>query len=263
MQAVWYERNGQAGEVLQLGELEAPTPAPGEVLVRLATSGVNPIDVKRRARRARPGDQGPAGGAGLRWRGRDRAVGEGVAPGRIGERVWVYEGQWQRPRGTAAELVTVPAERAVPLPDGHELRRGRLPRHPGADRASRGVRRRAGRGPDRAGDRRRRRGRRLCDPVRQARRRARADHRQQRREGGDRGRCRRRLRLQLQGRERGAAHRRPARRRRGRPHRRGRGRRQPGAEPGDPQAQRRDRGLRLGCGAGAQGAVLRASPTRA
>jgi NADPH2:quinone reductase len=48
MQAVWYERNGEAAEVLQQGELETPTPAPGEVRVRLVTSGVNPIDVKRR-----------------------------------------------------------------------------------------------------------------------------------------------------------------------------------------------------------------------
>ena len=48
MLAVWYERNGEAAEVLQFGELETPAPATGEVRVRLAASGVNPIDVKRR-----------------------------------------------------------------------------------------------------------------------------------------------------------------------------------------------------------------------
>ena len=48
MHAVWYERNGEAADVLQYGELETPSPAPGEVLVRLVAAGINPIDVKRR-----------------------------------------------------------------------------------------------------------------------------------------------------------------------------------------------------------------------
>ena len=48
MHAVWYERNGEAADVLHYGELTTPSPGPGEVLVRLATSGINPIDAKRR-----------------------------------------------------------------------------------------------------------------------------------------------------------------------------------------------------------------------
>ena len=52
MRAAWYARNGEANEVLQVGELPRPDPGPGEVLVRLAYSGVNPSDVK--ARRGRP-----------------------------------------------------------------------------------------------------------------------------------------------------------------------------------------------------------------
>ena len=116
MQAVWYESNGAAAEVLQFGELETPTPASGEVRVRLATAGVNPIDVKRRQGARGQVIKDPLVVPGFDGAGVIDAVGEGVAPGRIGERVWVYEGQWQRPRGTAAELATVPAERAVPLP---------------------------------------------------------------------------------------------------------------------------------------------------
>ncbi len=49
MRAAWYERNGPAREVLEVGEMATPVPAPGEVLVRLATSGVNPSDWKTRS----------------------------------------------------------------------------------------------------------------------------------------------------------------------------------------------------------------------
>jgi NADPH2:quinone reductase len=50
--------------------------------------------------------------------GRIAAVGEGVSAERVGQRVWLYNGQWRRPFGTAAEYVSLPAAQAVPLPDG-------------------------------------------------------------------------------------------------------------------------------------------------
>ncbi|MCC2665275.1 MAG: Oxidoreductase, zinc-binding dehydrogenase family [Geminicoccaceae bacterium] len=118
MLAVWYERNGEAAEVLQFGELETPTPATGEVRVRLAASGINPIDVKRRRGARGQMIKDPLVVPGFDGAGVIDAVGDGVAASRIGERVWVYEGQWQRPRGTAAEFVTVPVERTVALPAG-------------------------------------------------------------------------------------------------------------------------------------------------
>ena len=49
MRAAWFESFGSANDVLQLGEVENPTAGPGEVLVRVHTSGVNPSDVKKRA----------------------------------------------------------------------------------------------------------------------------------------------------------------------------------------------------------------------
>jgi NADPH2:quinone reductase len=49
MRAGFYEQNGSAREVLKLGEIATPRPGPGEVRVRLATSGVNPSDVKARS----------------------------------------------------------------------------------------------------------------------------------------------------------------------------------------------------------------------
>ena len=68
--------------------------------------------------------------------GHDRGGGEGVARSRIGQRVWIWNGQWKRPFGTAAEYIALPSAQAVPLPDKRRLRRRRLPRHPGADRAA-------------------------------------------------------------------------------------------------------------------------------
>jgi NADPH2:quinone reductase len=44
------------------------------------------------------------------------AVGEGVSRERIGERVWVWNGQWRRQMGTAAGMIALPSEQAVALP---------------------------------------------------------------------------------------------------------------------------------------------------
>ena len=49
MLAVTYNRVGPADEVLSFGEIEAPSAGAGEVRVKLASSGVNPSDVKTRA----------------------------------------------------------------------------------------------------------------------------------------------------------------------------------------------------------------------
>ena len=115
MRAAWYEKNGAAAEVLRVGEMATPRPGPGEVRVRLATSGVNPSDVKSRAGTARkiafPRVIPHSDGA-----GEIDAVGEGVSPARVGERVWTWNGQWKRVFGTAAEYVTLPAAQAVGLP---------------------------------------------------------------------------------------------------------------------------------------------------
>jgi NADPH2:quinone reductase len=117
MLAAWYERQGSAREVLEVGEMDAPDPAPGEVRVRVSLSGVNPGDTKKR--RGWMGSSMPfprvvphSDGAGT-----IEAVGDGVDSGRVGQRVWVYGAQSYRPFGTAAQLAVVPAEQAVELPD--------------------------------------------------------------------------------------------------------------------------------------------------
>ncbi len=116
MRAALYERTGPAGEVLRVDEIARPSPGRGEVLVRVAVSGVNPTDVKSRSGltpRPIPGFQIPhQDGAGV-----IEAVGEGVDPSRIGERVWLWMaavGQW----GTAAQWSLVSSEQAVALAAG-------------------------------------------------------------------------------------------------------------------------------------------------
>src|ERR1700704_5323238 len=116
MRAASYEANGSAAQVLRLGDLPTPEPGPGEVRVRLATSGVNPSDVKSREGRTRkiafPRVIPHSDGAGVIDK-----VESGVPPSRAGERVWVWNAQWKRPFGTAAEYVVLPAALALPLPD--------------------------------------------------------------------------------------------------------------------------------------------------
>ncbi len=113
MKAAWYEKNGEARDTLIVGEIETPAPAAGEVRVKVHVSGVNPSDVK--SRRGRPTNGAriiPHSDGG----GVIEAVGPGVSQSRIGERVWIWNGQWQRPMGTAAEYIALPEAQAVRLP---------------------------------------------------------------------------------------------------------------------------------------------------
>jgi NADPH2:quinone reductase len=118
MRAAYYEKTGRARDVLQVAELPTPAAGPGEVRVKLATSGVNPSDVKSRAGVRSsvlpfPRIVPHSDGAGV-----IDAVGPGVPQSRIGERVWTWNGAWRRPFGTAAEYIVLPAGQAVALPEG-------------------------------------------------------------------------------------------------------------------------------------------------
>lgn len=123
MRAAYYEQNGAARDVLRVGDVDTPNPGYGEVRVKLAASGVNPSDVKSRAGLTRkiawPRVIPQSDGAGV-----IDAVGDGVQPSRMGERVWLWNGQWRRPFGTAAEYITLPAALAVPLPDKVSFEQG-------------------------------------------------------------------------------------------------------------------------------------------
>lgn len=116
MRAAYYTRQGPAREVLQIGEQPTPEPGPGEVRVKLRTSGVNPSDWKVRKGGFGRGLVAPLVIPHSDGAGDVDAVGPGVPPTRIGERVWVWNGQWKRPFGTAAEYIALPSAQAVSLP---------------------------------------------------------------------------------------------------------------------------------------------------
>jgi NADPH2:quinone reductase len=116
MRSIVYSRTGSSS-VLSLAERVPANPGPGEVRVKVTVSGVNPTDWKARA----------GTGAALAFEevvpnqdgaGVVDAVGEGVSDLAVGDRVWLYLAQHQRPTGTAQEYTVVPAERAVKLPEG-------------------------------------------------------------------------------------------------------------------------------------------------
>ena len=115
MRVISYTETG-APSVLQLVHREPGTPGPGEVRVRVVVSGVNPTDWKSRSGSGQtlafdevvPGQDGA---------GTVDAVGEGVTGLEVGQRVWLYLAQHQRPTGTAQELTVLPVERVVPLAD--------------------------------------------------------------------------------------------------------------------------------------------------
>ena len=124
MKAAWFEKFGAAADVLVLGEQPAPVAQAGEVLVRVHASGVNPSDVKKRAG-AFPNllDEGlvipHSDGAGI-----IEAVGEGVDASRVGERVFVYQAQYGRLLGSAAQYLALDSARAPRLPDNTSFQVG-------------------------------------------------------------------------------------------------------------------------------------------
>ena len=115
MQAIAYERTG-GPEVLALTERPVPEPGPGEVLVRVAVSGVNPTDWKSRQGDG-SGAPPPAGWQVPNQDGSGRVVGAGTGVDRrlLDQRVWMWESAYQRPWGTAAQFTVVPERQVVLL----------------------------------------------------------------------------------------------------------------------------------------------------
>ena len=124
MKAAWYERQGSADDVLVLGEMADPQPGAGEVRIRVATSGINPGDLKKREDAFEYGMSFPrviphSDGAGV-----VDLVGDGVSAEWIDKRVWCYGAQTYRPFGTAAEYTVVPLDQVVMLPESVSFEQG-------------------------------------------------------------------------------------------------------------------------------------------
>jgi NADPH2:quinone reductase len=114
MRAIVYSEKGPSS-VLRLVDRPVPEPGVGEIRVKVALSGVNPTDVKSRVGSASRGDFAEIT-PGQDGAGTVDAVGVGVEGLAVGDRVWLYLAQHGRPYGTSAEYLTIPAERAVLLP---------------------------------------------------------------------------------------------------------------------------------------------------
>lgn len=124
MRGAWYERQGPARDVLIVGNMPDPTPGPGEVRLRVAASGVNPGDVKKRQNAFGYGMPYPrivphSDGAGV-----IDQIGAGVASEWLGRRVWCYGAQSYRPFGTAAEFTVVPLTRVARLSESVAMEQG-------------------------------------------------------------------------------------------------------------------------------------------
>ena len=124
MRAAWYEKQGPARDVLEVGEMPDPIPATGEVRIRIATSGINPGDIKKRQ---------DAFGFGMAYpriiphsdgAGRVDQLGSGISAEWLGRSVWCFGAQSYRPFGTAAEFTVVPLEKVVPLPKNVTMDQG-------------------------------------------------------------------------------------------------------------------------------------------
>jgi NADPH:quinone reductase len=116
MKAAWYEKQGPAREVLRVGEMDDPKPGSGEVRIRIAISGVNPGDIRKRQDSFGYGMTYPRVIPHSDGAGRVDQVGGGVSREWVGRSVWCFGAQSYRPFGTAAEYTVVPVEQAVPLP---------------------------------------------------------------------------------------------------------------------------------------------------
>jgi NADPH2:quinone reductase len=115
MRAAWYENQGPARDVLVVGDMPDPHPAAGEVRIRIAASGINPGDIKKRQDSFGLGMPYPRVIPHSDGAGRVDQVGEGVPSEWIGRPVWCYGAQSYRPFGTAAEFTVVPLDHVAPL----------------------------------------------------------------------------------------------------------------------------------------------------
>ncbi len=124
MRAVVYTSKGPAAEVLRIVDKPLPSPGPGEVRVKVAFSGVNPSDVKSRSGVAARTGGFPEVTPHSDGSGVIDQLGAGVDTALLNQRVWMYNAQWERPYGSCAEYVVLPASQVVPLPEAVSFETG-------------------------------------------------------------------------------------------------------------------------------------------
>ena len=124
MKAAWYEKQGAAREVLEVGEMPDPIPAAGQVRIRIAASGINPGDIKKRQDAFGYGMAYPRVIPHSDGAGRVDQLGSGVSSEWMSRSVWCYGAQSYRPFGTAAEFTVIPVDQIAPLPEKVSMEQG-------------------------------------------------------------------------------------------------------------------------------------------
>jgi NADPH:quinone reductase len=115
---------GPAREVLVVGEMPDPIPAAGEVRIRIAASGINPGDIKKREDAFGYGMPYPRVIPHSDGAGRVDQLGVGVPSEWMGLSVWCYGAQSYGPFGTAAEFTVVPLDQIARLPESVAMEQG-------------------------------------------------------------------------------------------------------------------------------------------
>jgi NADPH2:quinone reductase len=124
MKAAWYEKQGPAREVLAVGEMPDPIPAAGEVRIRIAASGINPGDIRKRQDDFGYGMPYPRVIPHSDGAGHVDKLGAGVPSEWMGRSVWCYGAQSYRPFGTAAEFTVLPVDLVASLPESEAMEQG-------------------------------------------------------------------------------------------------------------------------------------------
>ncbi|WP_101946611.1 zinc-dependent alcohol dehydrogenase family protein [Mycobacterium sp. 3519A] len=104
------------GAPLQILELQVPSPGPGQVLVRVMASGVNPLDTKIRRGQAAHAQTVPPAVLGIDMAGVVESVGDGVDAFRPGDEVFGMTGGVGGIQGSLAEFAAVDCRLLAPKP---------------------------------------------------------------------------------------------------------------------------------------------------
>jgi NADPH2:quinone reductase len=112
----------QAGTPMRLAEIARPEPQDGEVLVRVAASGVNPLDLKIAAGKAAHAKHPLPAILGLDLAGTVAAIGHGVTEFRVGDDVYGMTGGVGGVPGSLAEYAAVDARLLAKKPANLSMR---------------------------------------------------------------------------------------------------------------------------------------------
>jgi NADPH:quinone reductase len=124
MKAAWYEKQGAARDVLVVGDMPDPVPAAGQVRIRIAASGINPGDIKKRENAFSFGMPYPRVIPHSDGAGHVDQLGAAVSSEWMGRSAWCYGAQSYRAFGTAAEFTCVPVDQVALLPENVSMEQG-------------------------------------------------------------------------------------------------------------------------------------------